>query len=203
MRDKRPEQGWRSMAERRGEGFGAGDFASLKEALRAYAVAGEGNLYDLSFRQPLLLVFLRHGGCIFCRETLLELATRGPEIAERGTRLLIIQMGSRVPKEQLAQSVGVPVEAILSDPRRRLYRVFGLGRNCWWQMLHPAVLRRAWAAWRKGARPGLPAGDTGQLPGAFLVDKGRVVKAFRPQNLAEEADFIALAAVSDEGEPVL
>ncbi|GAB4238040.1 MAG: peroxiredoxin-like family protein [Acidobacteriota bacterium] len=183
--------------------FGVESFASPEEALRAFAIPGEGNLYELSFRQPLLLVFLRHGGCIFCREALLDLARQEREIAARGARLLIVQMGSRVPKEQLAQSVGVPGEAILSDPGRRLYRAFGLGRVRWWEMLRPAVLRRAWTAWRKGVRPGLPAGDTGQLPGAFLVEKGRVVKAFRPRSLAEEADFIALAAVSDEGGPML
>ncbi len=46
----------------------------------------------MSLNQPVLLVFLRHFGCTFCREALSDLAKRGAEIDGYGGKLVLVHM---------------------------------------------------------------------------------------------------------------
>ena len=67
-----------------------------------------------------------------------------------------------------------------ADPDCRLYRAFGLNRGNFRQVL-------GWAVWKRGLRAALVeghglgrlAGDGFQLCGAFLIEAGRIVSAFR------------------------
>lgn len=64
------------------------------------------------------------------------------------------------------------------DPERAGYRAAGLERGSLTQFLGPQLLPKYANAVRKGSLPGIPVGDTAQMPGTFVVDPdGRVALA--------------------------
>jgi hypothetical protein len=81
----------------------------------------------------------------------------------------------------------------ISDPERRLYAAFSLKRGSPAQVLGPAVWLRGLKSLLGGHLPGVPSGDVLQMPGAFLVYQGRVLRAFRHESTAERPDYSELA----------
>ena len=57
------------------------------------AVTQNGDsLLKLSLKGPVLLTFLRHFGCIFCREALHDLADRKEKILQANITLVLVHM---------------------------------------------------------------------------------------------------------------
>jgi hypothetical protein len=84
----------------------------------------------------------------------------------------------------------------VSDAERRLYVAFGLMRVRPTHWLSWAVVRRYIDAIFRGFhRPGYVGGDALQMPGAFLVRDGAIIKAFRPETLAERFDPLTFVTV--------
>ena len=82
----------------------------------------------------------------------------------------------------------------VSDPDRQLYRALGLwsgtltelfGVRAFWRALAEGTL------FRYGFGP--IVGSALQMPGAFVIRKGRIVKAFRHRSSADRADYQKLA----------
>jgi peroxiredoxin len=158
------------------------------------AKTGEGiSLAELSRKSPVLVVFLRHLGCTFCRETLAELATRRKAIEEAGTQLAFVHMGSNEQGAALLTRYGLGDLPHFSDPDCMLYRAFGLERAPFWRFLGWGNLRRAWQGLRAGHGVGLVVGDAFRMPGVFLLHDGRVVQSFRHANAYDRPDYEALA----------
>ena len=76
-----------------------------------------------------------------------------------------------------------------SDPRCDLYRAFGLTRGNWWQIWGPRVWWRGLVSLVTGHGIGRLRGDVFRMPGAMLVDQGRVVHAFRHETSADRPDY--------------
>lgn len=69
---------------------------------------------------------------------------------------------------------------VLADETRAAYRAYGLGRGSWRRVWGLHTLKAYGRLLRAGRRPRLPAADTLQLGGDFVVDsEGRVVYAYR------------------------
>ena len=69
---------------------------------------------------------------------------------------------------------------VLADETRAAYRAYGLGRGSWRRVWGVQTLKAYGRLLRAGRRPRLPAADTLQLGGDFVVDaEGRVVYAYR------------------------
>ncbi len=77
----------------------------------------------------------------------------------------------------------------ISDPDRAVYQRFGLARGTTWQVLGPSAMWRGFHAFLRGNMFGRPQGDVFQLPGAFLVEDGRIVRGFRASTSGEQANF--------------
>ena len=93
---------------------------------------------------------------------------------------------------------GLADVARFSDPEQKLYRAFGLARGSWWQVLGPKVIWRGFVAAivrRHGF--GRPQADVRQMPGAFLLREGAIVRAFRHESSADRPDYCELAARSE------
>ncbi|WP_321474559.1 peroxiredoxin-like family protein [uncultured Paludibaculum sp.] len=153
---------------------------------------------------PVLLVFLRHTGCMFCRETVSDLARRQAEIEAQGARLVVVHMGREAQAVDFFGHYGLENVPRISDPERALYRAFALGRGSlldlfgpkvWWRGFQAAIL----------ARHGLgrPAGDGFQMPGAFLLFHGELVRSYRHQSPADRPDYLALVTGRDYAAPEL
>jgi peroxiredoxin len=179
----------------------------LHRAWRAYLDdpgADSAEVYDqfgqtlnsLSRDQPLLVVFLRHFGCTFCREALADLRVQRSRIEAAGVRIALVHMNPDADAAAFFARYDLAGVARFSDPARGLYRRFELRRGRWSQLF-------GWGVWLRGARAvfadghglGPLAGDGFQMPGAFLFLNGRIVTAFRHDTAAARPDYCKLAAV--------
>ena len=104
-------------------------------------------------------------------------------------------MGGEVEIEPLLARHGLADVPRFSDPQRELYLAFGLARGSWSQVLGPKVFWRGFiAAILKRHGFGRPVGDPLQMPGAFLLRDGVIMRAFRHETSADRPDYCELAA---------
>ena len=148
----------------------------------------------LSRTSPVLMVFLRHAGCTFCREALADLARQRRRLEQSGVQMLLVHMGEREFGREFFSKYGLEDLPQISDPHRHLYRAFGLrrgdvrmlfGPKVWIRGLQAAVLQRHGA--------GKLVGDGFQMPGVFLVFHGQVIRCYRHQSAADRPDYVTFA----------
>ncbi len=148
------------------------------------------SLADLSASGPVILVFLRHAGCTFCRETLADLAECRQALEQRGIQISLVHQGDDGPLERLLIQAGMAGVARIADPARVLYRAFGLRRGRPGQLLGPKVL---WRALAEGAlaRHGIGpvSADAWQMPGVFYLENSTIVQRFRHRTAADRPDY--------------
>jgi thioredoxin-related protein len=156
-----------------------------------FAITNQGEfLQDVSKQNKVLLVFLRHFGCMFCRETLSELVEKRKEIEEQGYRIVIVHMGTESYAAQILEVYDLEDVARISDPDQELYETFGLKRLSLFTFLHPKVLLRAILAMIKGHLPGKVKDDPFQMPGLFVYYQGRIHKRLDNKLPSEEFDYL-------------
>lgn len=167
---------------------------SLSEALQTPANTGE-SLDTLSRETPLLMVFLRHAGCPFCREALALLKKDRAVIEAGGARIALVHMTSDEDAKMLFAKFGLDDVPRVADPERKLYEAFELkrgtvndvmGPKVWWKGFRTAILG--------GNGFGIPKGDVFQMPGTFLVANGEIVRAFRADDSTGHPDYAEFAA---------
>jgi len=163
--------------------------AALRQAISSHGV----DLLSLSSSSPLLLIFLRHSGCIFCREALQDLSAQRAQIEAAGCRIALVHMSPPAEFERLAARYGLADVPALSDPGRSLYQAFQLHLATPPQILQAAVWQRGLEALLRGHRAGAPRGHPLQMPGAFLIHDGQILKAFRHPHSAARPAYLELA----------
>lgn len=149
-------------------------------------------LAELSQNGPVLAVFLRHSGCTFCREAMADLRARRTAIEAAGTSLALVHMSTPEAFADFARGYGLDDVPAFADPDRRLYRGLGLRRGRLVQLLGPSVWWRGYKVWRAGHGVGALAGDGTQMPGVFLLHRGRVVRRFVHATAAERPEYVEL-----------
>jgi peroxiredoxin len=99
-------------------------------------------LGELWRQQPVVLVFLRHYGCVFCRAHAVQLHHARERFAAAGARLALVGQGTPDDANRFrrAQSIDVPVYA---DPERRAYEGAGTKMATLSELLHPLIVARA------------------------------------------------------------
>lgn len=142
------------------------------------SIDGPVKLADRWAEGPLVVAFMRHFGCVFCREHLIVLGEAHDEIRAVGGNVVAIFQYRAESTHSFCRGRSVPFEC-LGDPGRGAYRAVGLGRGTWKEYLGLRVFRQRRRAREAGARQGLPrGGDVAQRPGTFVVDtNGNVVFA--------------------------
>jgi peroxiredoxin len=143
--------------------------------------------------RPLFLVFLRHFGCAFCREAVSDLVEQRPLIEERGPQLAFVHLGTEEKAQWFFKPYGLLDVARFRDPEARLYEALGLVRVDFWRFLNSKNILRMFGAALGGHFIGFPAGDIERMPGAFLIDRGEIQKAFRHKLISDRPDYLALA----------
>jgi peroxiredoxin len=78
--------------------------------------------------RPLVIAFMRHFGCAFCREHLIQLARAYEDVRAAGGEVLAIFQYRAEPSSNFCRSRGVPFEC-LGDPTRAGYKAVGLERG--------------------------------------------------------------------------
>jgi peroxiredoxin len=158
---------------------------------------------QLSRSNPLLLVFLRHAGCTFCREALSDIARQREAIESAGATIVLVHMGDPGSGRELLAKYGLNDLPRISNPSRALYRAFGLSRGTLGMLLGPRVWVRGFqSAVLNGHGAGPLMGDGFQMPGVFVIFHGQVLRSFRHTSPADRPDYAQFVRL-DVGETVL
>ncbi len=161
-------------------------------------VSSDGRtLFELSSQQPQLVVFLRHTGCTFCRETLSDLSQQRPEIEQAGAGIVLVHLGEEPRAAEFLQKYGLEDLPRISDPTCRLYCQFGLGLGDFRQLFGLRV-------WLRGVKAGLldghwfggPEGNPFQMPGVFVVECGRLLRGFQHEQASDRPNYVQLVQES-------
>lgn len=159
----------------------------------AIAVDQHGtNMIELSRSQRLLVVFLRHFGCTFCREAIADLVRGESELHRRGVVIVVVHMATEAEAAGFLAAHGAGHWHRVSDPRRRIHAAFGLTRGSLASLFGPIVWWRGSHALAKGHGAGQPVGDPLQMPGVFVVHRGRVEAEFRHRTAGDRPDYGSL-----------
>jgi peroxiredoxin len=121
-------------------------------------------------------IFLRHFGCIFCREHLIRLRKRYDEFT---IPVVTIGLGTAEDAAGMRDWLKIPFP-ILATSTTEPYAAWGLGRATSSTMLNPGTITSGIRALSKGARQGKATGDSMQLPGSFLVDQAGSIRWAHP-----------------------
>jgi hypothetical protein len=157
------------------------------------------SLKSLSDQAPVMLVFLRHLGCIFLMEALHTVARRRAAIEAEGTQLVLVHMSHPQRAAALFRDYGMEGVKHVSDPHQRLYGYFRLQRGSFRQLFGSRVI---WGALRAfvttGRIGGRVDGDGFQLPGLVVVYRGEVIDRYLGQNAADQPDYMRFTRSADE-----
>jgi peroxiredoxin len=153
--------------------------ALVSEELAACTVLDEEErgirLGDLWGNRPVVLLFVRHFGCVFCKELVGRAAGIAGRVAALGVDLVVIGNGS--PRSIPAFREGTGWSGPLySDPELEAYRAAGMkhGLFAGFKLVSNAV-----RAFRAGLKQGKVDGDPFQQGGAILVTPaGEVAYAY-------------------------
>ena len=168
---------------------------SLEEANhKALASNGQG-LAAMSRDRDVLVVFLRHAGCTFCRETLDELSKRRADWTAKQIQPVVVHMGS--PEEGAAMMARWGLSDIphISDPECRLFQAYQLPRGTFGQLFGLRVWIEGFrAAILKGYGFGKLVGDGFQMSGAYMIRDGRIVSAAPSRDAADSCPWKPILA---------
>lgn len=124
-----------------------------------------------------------------------DAAAQRADIQAGGSRIVFVHLAAEDLAEPFFKKFGMDDVERISDPGGALYEAFGLDRAGIKEILSPSV-------WFRGVKSilghglGIPRGDTLRMPGAFLVNQGRVAKSFFHQTIAARPNMKEFA---DEG----
>lgn len=170
--------------------------ALLQQAIAEARDQHGRSLLDHSRDRHTLVVFLRHAGCPFCAETLSDLATQRTDLEASGVNILLVCQWPQGQAMHLFENAGLTELPRIHDPERSLYAAFGLKRGNLWQIGGPFVWFRVLQAALAGHRVGKALGDAFQMPGAFLIRDGKILKRYRHRSQASRPDYKALATTT-------
>ena len=167
---------------------------SPSSALRTLVGSTGQTLAQLSDGQRVLVVFLRHSGCTFCREALDDLAQARTPIEASGTKIALVHMSPEADICPFVEKYRVADLPRFSDPQRQLYAEFDLPPARLTQLIGFKVLWRGMlSAFHAGHGFGRMKESVRQMPGTFLIENGQVLRAFRHQSPADRPDYAELA----------
>lgn len=167
--------------------------STIEQIIEATRTESGQTLAELSANHPVLVVFLRHSGCPYCRQTLAQLAKLRSTLEAKHTRLVIVHHDTPengaawIGKYELGECEQI------SDPDGQLYAQFELGKTSLWNLFGPHT-------WWPGFKATIlqlngiskPVGDIKQLTGAFVIHHGKIVQAFRQKLSHQSPDYKAM-----------
>jgi peroxiredoxin len=167
----------------------------IADALQKKPVGVLKSLGQLSHEKPLVLVFIRHTGCTFCRYHLELLAAERAQGAAQESQIVLVGMSPASAMESLREQYKLDGVLLVSDPERVLYRACGLRIGSFLDLLGP---RQIFAALRSGALLkhgiGWLQGSGFQLQGAVVIDREKIVGAQLASVVSEYCALAPLAA---------
>ena len=139
-------------------------------------------------KRPVVLAFVRHLGCIFCRQQVAGLSKRLPEIERRGGTLVVVAPSKVEHIAGFRESTGYK-GALFVDPTLRAFKTAGLVRGRA-STYHPLAVLQGIRAMAQGFRQVGRHGDIVQQGGTFVLGPGnRVRYEWRDRYAGDNADL--------------
>jgi peroxiredoxin len=167
----------------------------MAAVLAGYRTESGRTLLELVDESPILLIFLRHFGCSFCRQTLDDVSGIREQIEGRGVRPVFVHLGTPERAKPYFDYYHLSDIERVSDPEASLYAspVFQVPRkNVFIQCLVPAV----WKGWLLGAVAkhgiGMIQEDANQMPAVFYLRERGIAREYRYKTIADRPDYLKL-----------
>jgi peroxiredoxin len=169
----------------------------MAAVLERYRTESGRTLLELVDESPILLIFLRHFGCSFCRQTLDDVSQIRNQIEGRGVRPVFVHLGTPERAKPYFDYYHLSDIERVSDPEASLYAstVFQVPqKSVFSQFLVPAV----WKAWLLGAVRkhgiGMIQEDADQMPAVFYLRERAIAREYRYKTIADRPDYLKLIA---------
>ena len=152
------------------------------------------SIAELSQQRPVMLVFLRHFGCTFCREALAELSQKRHAIEKMGSYLVFVHMSDNKTANRYFNRYNLDGVEHVSDPDCEYYASFGLVKGNFRKLF-------GLSTWIKGFQKGIiegqglgqRMGDDFQMPGVFIVQDGRIQEHYIHKLASDRPNYEKLA----------
>jgi hypothetical protein len=155
-----------------------------------------GTLRDQLGDDVSLLVFLRHFGCLFCREMISDLRSAA-EADPDYPRILFFFQGTATEGRAFLRRYWPEARAV-ADPTLEFYDLFGIRQASLVEALGPRVLASRGRARAKGHESGARSGDIWRMPGLFAARGEKLLWQHTPRHAADHPDFLAIPGLIRE-----
>jgi peroxiredoxin len=132
-------------------------------------------LGDLWQDRPVVLVFLRHFGCLHCREHAVELRDRYDDLRSQGIDLVAIGTGDERYAGAFVREEKIPYLVLVDDDAKAAHAA-SVGVASWYRLLHPTTWRATVATWKRGHRIHQPGKRVTQIGATFVLGPGDHVR---------------------------
>jgi peroxiredoxin len=139
------------------------------------AEGAQHKLGDLWSDKPVVLVFLRHFGCLHCREHAVQLRDRYDELQGQGIELVAIGTGDQRYAGAFVHDEKIPYLVLVDDDAKAAHAA-SVRFASWFQLLHPTTWRATVATWKQGHRIHKAGKRVTQLGATFVVGPGANVR---------------------------
>jgi peroxiredoxin len=156
---------------------------------------------DLSDQQPVLLVFLRHFGCVFCKESLNDISKKRKKIESEGIKIVLVHMADVDTADLYFKKFGIKNIEHVSDPECKYYAMFGLVKGSFSQLMGLKTWIRGFeiAATQQMLPSVTRIGDGLQMPGIFLIRDCNVIESFIHNSVADKPNYESFIQVCQIG----
>ena len=151
------------------------------------------SLLSLTEEKPVMLVFLRHFGCVFCQEALRDLSEKRSDIEAKGCQVVFVHMQEAAKAEEYFEKNALSPTLHIADQSCGLYERFGLLKGSFSQLFGLRTMARGFQVGMSLKQFGGAAfGDAFQMPGIFILSKGEVKAEFIHQTASDRPDYMSL-----------
>ncbi|MBK8518086.1 MAG: AhpC/TSA family protein [Saprospiraceae bacterium] len=162
-----------------------------RQTLSLFKTNKGNNLSDLSDQSPVLIVFLRHFGCVFCKESMYDISRKRGKLYAEGIKVVLVHMSDYTTAEGYFKKFDLTDIEHISDPDCKCYSSFGLLKGSFSQLFGLKTWIRGFeiATTKQMLPDNKRIGDGLQMPGIFLVRNGNVVESFIHHSVADKPDY--------------
>ncbi|MBI1223716.1 MAG: redoxin family protein [Bacteroidetes bacterium] len=149
-------------------------------------------VYSHTFESPVMLVFLRHFGCVFCKEALHDISLKRQSIEAGGVKIIFVHMGNDETATEYFDSFNLKGVTYVCDPAQQFYRAFGLQRGSFTQLYGLQTWIRGYKVKQElgyELEMAKRLGDSTQMPGVFVLQNGLLRDKFIHRIASERPDY--------------
>lgn len=155
-------------------------------------ITNEGqDLHTMTYDSPVLLVFLRQFGCVFCQQALKDLVEIRENITAKGVKLCFVHMASKEEGDEYFKKFGLDGVPHISDPQCIHYAQFGLVKAKFSQLFGLQVWLKTFetALKEKNNIFARQIGDGFQMPGVFFLKNGLIEDQYVHDRASDRPDY--------------